>query len=351
MKFILIHDDFRCEAQTKFTRMKCLVKLSLKNIWQGLTLHWTVLKQLWHGESSLRVYEVFFESYPQLVFQTYLLFFIGIDGDHWSIIMRVITLGSSYLSFIVLVNRHMVINYFKSNTKMDYLKCFLYTFSDIHLRLLIYSISWVLLNEKHMLIYVIQTTIPLILILFLENWNGGYGMLGFLQLLSANICPQYLTSWNVLRTGKKNVSVYLVTKSAANVLYIFLLRFYTLWLTSSNDNNKYNIFNIDMGRFASENSTSHRLQNICSFEKDPTIMFLSKDIILEIFLPTTVALLALSWVEILFFLCFKSTWYRLIFGRKDIDHHDKIILSMEYVQADRESVSPDIHELGLAMIL
>ena len=71
------------------------------NVIHGFLLPWTTIKQLKNGESALRVYEVLYESFPQFVFQVFLLCFIGVDQDAWSIFLKVLALASSYLSVII----------------------------------------------------------------------------------------------------------------------------------------------------------------------------------------------------------------------------------------------------------
>ena len=163
------------------------LKIITGNLFHALILPWTTIKQLWNGESGLKVYEVFYESFPQFVFQVFLLFVIGVDQNVHSIVLTVLSMASSYISVVYCINKHIVTNHFQSTDCMDYVRSFMYTFSDLHLRLIVYSLSWVLLNEKHNFIYLIQTRVPWFLVIFLEHGDVNHSLLGLLCILSSEL--------------------------------------------------------------------------------------------------------------------------------------------------------------------
>ena len=228
------------------------------------------------------------------------------------------------------VNQHIDMSYFKFTLSMDYVRSFIYTFSDIHLRLIMYSISWVLLNEKHVFIYFIQTLVPWVLVLILEQCKLHHSILGLLQIISANICPQILIPWAPSNASQKSGVVYIPFKSVSNILYGILLWYYSLWLTSTKDH--WNIFDIDMSRLTQkENSTEYHLISICQSNKTETSMFIPKKVILNILMPIAVVLLIISSAEILIFFFCRTSWNKFIFGHKKIGYNDKINMKVQFV--------------------
>ena len=304
------------------------LRIIAENIFHAFILPWTTVKQLWNGESGLKVYEVFFESFPQFVFQLFLLIFIGVDDNILFIVLKVLTMGSSYISVLLCVNQHIVNSYFKSCNLMDYVNSFIYTFSDLHLRLILYAVSWVLLNEKLVFIYFIQTLIPWFLVVLLERGDVNHSMVGLLRILTANICPQAILTWTPSKSGHKNGFVYIVFKSVSNILYAVLLRYYSI-LLMTDQQEKWNIFKIDLNRFSEEKGAEKNYSfSICKNETteitDQGSMYISKDVITYVLIPCAVILLAISSIEIFLFSCCHTSWKKFLFGHKNIGFEDKI---------------------------
>ena len=134
-----------------------------------LILPWITVKDLWQGEvHQYKVYQVFFEAFPQFLFQLYIVCDLGFEANIWSNILKVLSLLTSYMSLIIGINKYVVQrgeNFASQDWRMI-VKCYFYTFCDLHLRLGFYLLNCILMQLRYLVIYAIQSVICVITCIF-----------------------------------------------------------------------------------------------------------------------------------------------------------------------------------------
>ena len=77
---ILINKNFYKSFSLEFEPAS---QVLMKGAYNVLILPLTTINQLWNRDSKIKCWEVFFEVYPQLVFQLFLLCRFGFGLEYW----------------------------------------------------------------------------------------------------------------------------------------------------------------------------------------------------------------------------------------------------------------------------
>merc|ERR1719186_687779 len=165
-------------------RMRKLACGTLKII----QLPWDTTKQIWAGNTTeLKMYEVFFESYPQLTFALYLVCIRGFGEDTLTVVMKALAMLTSLISVVMGINSSIVEDYFQTAGWRSVVRCWLYTLPDLLLRLIIYPITWLLLGTYSIIFHLLQILLSMIVLKCLAGYDWTLTMI---NSLVGCICPQ-----------------------------------------------------------------------------------------------------------------------------------------------------------------
>ena len=295
------------------------------------------IKDLWHGDvKQYKVYEVFFEAFPQFLFQLYIICDHGFSPwPHvWSNVIKVLSLLTSYISLAFGINKYVVCRKDRFATKKLTMvgKCYIYTFCDLHFRLGFYLLNCTLMKLNYLIIYAFQSFVAVIVCVFCKK---SFEKLSFLYIFSVNILPQSVID--------KSMKVSMMLKIIYNICDGFIVFYYSLLLYFYDHNTdlfgSLNIFNLSLGRIPTSSvatlrpsmSVCHLYQNsslsgeeiMAEINQIPTQI--SKEDILSIQIPLIMVLIIISSLEIIIFHFCHGTWKKLI-----LDAEDKIDLNVRF---------------------
>ena len=282
------------------------------------------IKDLWFGDvKQYKVYEVFFEAFPQFLFQLYIICDFGFypqthQGHVWSNTLKVLSLLTSYTSLTFGITKYVVYredNFATKDWRMM-VKCYFYTFFDLHFRLGFYLLNCTLMKLRYLVVYAVQSTICLITCLLIKK--DYKDVLSFFYIFSVNILPQCVID--------KKMKVMMTLKFIYNLIDAILICYYATLLYSFDTDpelfDKVNLLNLSLDRITSssikildrsygvchlyENTTQTEEEVMMSITEIPTVI--TKTDILSIQIPIIAILLLLSSLEIMFFVRCRNTW-------------------------------------------
>ena len=303
---------------------KKLVYLLLSFPGRVLILPIKTIKDLWYGDvKQYKVYEVFFEAFPQFLFQLYIICDLGFypathENHVWLNFLKVLSLLTSYISLIFGINKYVVYrgDNFATKDKSTIVRCYFYTFFDLHFRLGFYLLNCILMKLRYLVIYAIQSIICFITcVAFKDDFKD---VLSFFYVFSVNILPQCVID--------QNMRVMMTLKFIYNLFDVIIINYYSLLLYTSHLHpdtfDMMNMFDLNLSRIPFNSSTlvggsygiCHLNNNTTLIEEDVSLtpaqipMVISKMDILTIHIPIITVLLFISSIEIIIFLRWRTTW-------------------------------------------
>ena len=313
-----------------------LIQSAIRNfVTNFVFLHPLTIHQLWtvtDHHPSLKAYEVVFEAFPQFILQSYTIFLFGVGiseegntlgmpNNILSPVVKILGVVTSFISIVHGINCKIVdANLPSRYNQRNILKCCFYTLPDILTRILLFSITWVLLGEYSILVHIALSAAWGIIFKICDQNISLFQV--FISCLKIQVCPQEVSFFrfpSFISWLENPGMIWIWAKTVSNTL--FLLTAICLNVTLNID--AKNVF-IDTARINSVYPANATV-NICNETNSyQNFTYVDSQTLNVLLFPIIYISILLSSTEIFSYCFFPRKWREFTIGPSD---EEELLLS------------------------